>query len=356
MAAGGWGTTGPLTEAIFKEGFRFSFYQAVRLLEIIHAERRPVGEGAIPERETVHFAATVGMAFPAGDIQDVADCADLQRPPVMTVNVMGLAGAFGPLPAPYTELILERRRRKDTALQAFLDLFNHRLISLLYRVRKIYRVGFDFCSPEHTFAARALFSLMGMGTEGLRRRIPVDDRSLLVFAAMFGPQPRSMHGLETVLGHHFQVPVRGRPFLGRWLTVSLDEQTRLGRSGANRALGDGALLGGRVWDQQSKFEIVVGPLNHDQLPDFLPGRRAFTVLCELTRLYAGDELEFDVRLVVEGLDAPLCPLNRVSGPQLGWTSWLRCRTVPDRPPAAYQNVRLSPTVLAAQLTNHRSFG
>lgn len=344
MAAHGWGTTGPLSEALFEAGYRFRFYQAVRLLEILHPDRQPVGEGSIPDRETVRFTAPASMAFPAGDVHEVARRPGDGPPATMAVHVMGLAGAFGPLPAPYSELIAERRRNRDEALAAFLDVFNHRLVSLLYRVRKVARVGFEWTSPERTFAARALFALMGLGTEGLRERTPVPDRSLLACAALFAPPPRSMSGLETLLGHHFQVPVQGRAFRGRWLAVSEDQRTRLGENGANRRLGRSVLLGGRVWDQAGKFEIVLGPLAAERLRAFLPGRRAFTVLCELTRFYAGNELEFDLRLVVAGDDAPLAALGAGDGPRLGWTSWL------GRPgggaPGGYQSVRLSASAMA----------
>ena len=345
MAADGWGTAGPLKDALYEEGSRFSFHQAVRLLEVLHSGRKPVGEDAIPDREVVRFLAAVGMAFPAGDVEEVTPPPQENQPATMAVNVMGLAGAFGPLPAPYTELILERRRRKDTALRSFLDIFNHRLISLLYRVRKVCRVGFAFCRPEETLAARVIFSLMGLGTSGMRERTPVPDRSLFTSAAMLGPQPRSMHGLETLLTHHFQVPIKGRPFCGRWLFLGSDQQTRLGRNGCNQELGGGCLLGSRIWDQQGKFEVVLGPLDSEALPGFLPGVRGFRVLCELTRFYAENELEFDVCLVVDGPDAPLQALHSADGPRLGWTSWLSSQTGAS---TTYQSIKLSPDILTVK--------
>src|SRR2546425_12316042 len=64
-----------------------------------------------------------------------------EMPAEMTVNFLGLAGGLGALDIPTPELVLQRTSRNDKALKDFLDIFNHRLVSLLYRIRKHHRVG-----------------------------------------------------------------------------------------------------------------------------------------------------------------------------------------------------------------------
>jgi len=45
---------------------------------------------------------------------------------------------------------------------------------------------------------------------------------------------------------------------------------------------------------------------------------------ELVRLLVGLEFEFDVQLVLAKDEVPFCvPGDHVSGPRLGWTSWLK---------------------------------
>ncbi len=50
MVAHGWGKDGSLNDWLYEEGYRFDFFQAVKLLEIegrsSHPERAPDGEGA----------------------------------------------------------------------------------------------------------------------------------------------------------------------------------------------------------------------------------------------------------------------------------------------------------------------
>ena len=338
MAAHGWGTDRPVGELLFEEGHRFDFYQAVKLLEILHREKISVAEGSEPDKEAVHFKSTVGIQFPATDVSEISPYDSEGKPAEMTVNFMGLAGCLGPLPMPYTELIMERVWKKDTALRDFLDIFNHRLISLMYRVRKMHRLGFEFKSPDESYFSRFLFSLIGMGTKGLQRRMKVRDRALLFYAAFLAQQPRTMVGLEFLLSDYFRVRAKGVQLYGQWHRLEEDQITSIGVFGQNNALGCNVVLGTRVWDQQGKFEICLGPLSFKEFLDFLPIGHGFTPLCELTRFYTGTELEFSFRLMLKGDDVPESRLGGEGGPRLGWTSWLKTRKFQDE----YGEVRLSP--------------
>src|SRR5262249_43400945 len=151
------------------------------------------------------------------------DCAG--EPMKMTVNFLSLAGAAGSLPSPHTELILERDAHGDPALREFLDIFNHRLVSLLYRVRKTNRLGFDHKTPGKDLFSHYLFSLIGLGTGGLREQMEIEPRSLLHYAGLLAQHPRSMIGLEVLLADYFQIPVKGEQFISQWLDLDEDQLT-----------------------------------------------------------------------------------------------------------------------------------
>jgi len=338
MATHGWGTDRSIDKLLFQESHRFDFYQAVRLLEMLHPDTIPVAEGSEPEKEAVRFKSRVSLAFPATDISRINPSSYNGGPAEMTVNFMGLAGCTGPLPMPYTELILERTWNKDTTFRDFLDIFNHRLISLLFRVRKAHRPGVDVTSPEKSHFARYLFCLIGLGTKGLLGRMRVRDRSLLFYATFLTQQPRSMIGLERLLSHYFNATISGVPLCGQWRYLEEDQVTSVGVSGQNQILGHGAILGTRLWDQQGKFQIRVGPLALRDFLNFLPIGGGFIPLCELIRFYVGDELEFEIRLLLADEEIPESRLGLPRGPRLGWTSWLKT----GEPEVQYDQVKFSP--------------
>jgi type VI secretion system protein ImpH len=317
MAAHGWRAGTSVADWLFAEGHRFDFYQAVRLLEMLHPERAPVGEGRAA-KEAVRFCSAISLSFPATDVAAVEN----PERPVMTVNFMGLAGALGPLPLPFTERILDRLREKDTALRDFLDLFNHRLISLVYRVRRVHRVGIEWGSPETHRFATSLFSILGLETAGLRGRLGVPDRALLRYAGLLCRHPRSTSVLRTILSDFFGVPVADEQFLGAFRTFDEDQWTLLGEGGQNQALGQTARLGTELWDQHAGVALRLGPLTWAAYQDLLPGQPGFMALGQLTRFYLGPLFDFTVRLQVRGEEVEPGGLHAEEGPRLGWTSWL----------------------------------
>lgn len=317
----GWQRERSVEEWLFSEAYRFDFFQAVRLLEMIFAGSIPVGEGCEPEKEPVRFSARVGFDFPAGEVHDLVP-SGANSPPCMVTNFLGLAGVNGPLPAPLAELVLERLRQKDTGLRDFLDIFNHRLISLMYRARKAHRITLSSQSPEQGPMANYLYAFMGLGISGLRNRLgrQMPDRVLLPYAGLLSQQPRSVVGMEHILSDHFQTPVHAEQFSGVWRHIEPDQWSSIGVLGKNQVLGQNVVLGTRIWDQQGRLMIVVGPLSLEQYLDFLPEGSAYAPLCELVRFYAGQGFEFRIRLKIRAAQIPELRLGHA---KLGWTSWLK---------------------------------
>ena len=341
MGARGWGSDRSLTDLLLEKGYRFEFYQAVKLLEILNFDKIPVGEGSEPEKEPVRFKSRVSHDFPASEIYDIISKDHNAEPSEMVINFMGLAGCLGPLPIAYTELILEGLRRKDTAFRDFLDIFNHRLVSILFRVRKTFRFAFEFIPPVKSRFARYLFALMGLGTAGLQGRMNVKDRALLYYTGLLSQQPRSMSGLEYILSDYFKVKVKGVQLVGQLYPIESDDLTRIGISGQNQFLGRNALLGSRIWDQQGKFELQVECPTFDNFYAFLPPGRAYRAFCQLTRFYAGIEFDIDYILILPAREMPQSRPGDVQGPRLGWTSWLNPRS--DQTEDG--RVRISPRLL-----------
>jgi len=329
MAAKSRRTSPPLIEELRNRPYRFDFYQAVRVIEMMqgvgsdaNAKTLPIGEGANPDREAVRFRSDPSLAFPPSSIKSYTPRKDEAGPDDMEIRFIGLAGAMGPLPRPFTERLIQRVSKKDTAWRGFLDIFNHRLASLMVRMRKAHRIGLDTRPPERTLIAKFLRSFTGIGTDGLQRRLAVDDRALLRYAGLFARTTRSAAGLEQILEDYFGLPFRVRQFIGEWVHIGDGQETRIGaKRGLNNRLGGEAFLGTQYWDQQSSFEIVIGPLEREDLESFLPDGARFQALRSLVTFYATPEFNFSIRLHAKPAAVPASRLG--SDLRLGWTSWVR---------------------------------
>lgn len=316
-----------MKEQLFNEPYRFGFFQAVRMLERLFPERQPVGQDALPSTEVVRFRTRVSLDFPASEIHELqaASEAGPDRPPEMQVSFLGLTGPMGVLPAPYTELLQERTRYKDRTLWDFLDLFNHRLISLFYRAWEKHHFPFEYERGRESRFTEYLFALVGMGTGGLRERFSFFEEGILSYAGLIAQKPHSVVAIEYILQDYFQVPVHIQQYVAQNHDLDEGSLTRLGA--ANCTLGKDAVAGCRVRERQSKFRVRFGPCSFEQYSDFLPTGASYRQAIELVRLLAGTEHEFDFLLILKAAEVPYCQLlsGREGTARIGWTSWVRTR-------------------------------
>jgi type VI secretion system protein ImpH len=346
---------------LFHEGHAFDFFQAVRLLCLLGQEgaggppglagRAPPGREAPPRAEAVRFRAHLSLTFPPSPVYEITPPTG-DRPAILTATFLGLTGPSGVLPRHYTQMLLRQEREgrgpEKRALRDWLDLFNHRLISLFYRAWEKYRFFIpyerkEWDRDEPDPFTQALFSFIGLGTPALRRRLRVtvperagerelariEDLGLLRYVGLLAPRRRNALGLRALLEDYFDLPVRVAQFQGQWLQLDVSNQSRLGVRGCNAELGINTVAGERVWDVEGKVRLCLGPLNYarflDLIPDRapLPERKTFFLLCHLARLYLGPERDFDVQLILRAEDVPECRLTEDDpiGPRLGWNTW-----------------------------------
>jgi len=324
-----------LKQALGQEGYRFDFFQAVRLLQRERPEAAPVGTGDDPSRESIRFASQVSMGFAPSDVVSIELGEVDEDPAQMTVSFLGVATphSYGSLPLSYAEMIMGLERDKNFALRHFLDLFNHRLISLYYRAWEKYRFALAYERDSRKnpgIFERAVFALMGMGTDAQRGKMACDDRALLARAYSVRGRATSAQGLAELVRSYFKVPVKVRQFVSCWYPIEDSERTRLGVTSCS--LGQDINLGSRVHLAQSRFRLCLGPLAWDNFRDFLPTGKAFRPLVEMTGLAAGPEFDFDCQLVLNASSAPGIRLGAGAGaPQLGWSTWLHTEPLDEDP-------------------------
>ena len=308
----------------------FSFFQAVRVLEATQPDRAGVGGSGGPEGEVVRFSVHPSLGFAPSEIEHLRPGED-GAPPVMSVNLLGLVGAEGILPLDYTGLVAERVQARDTAPRAFLDIFQHRMLSLFYRAWLKTRFLEQRERGEDDVVTVHLLDLAGLGLPSQQDLPGLDATRLAGYAGLLAAQPRSAQALEQVIADYFEVPAAIEQFVGGWYPLRRVDQCEVGdESRMSSQLGLGALAGDEVWDSQAGVRVTLGPLDLETYRSFLPGEPACDALAALLRFFSHGEHEFEVRLVLEQDEVPGLTLGADDDERLGWTTWLRTRP-PPRP-------------------------
>lgn len=306
-------------QSLEKAPYRHDFYQTLRRIECLFADKPRLGQALRPADEPLRLAQDVSMSFAPTPLAAFEPAAD--TPPRLVQRIFGLLGPNGPLPLHLTEYVRERLlHHGDATLARFFDVFHHRLIELFYRAWAQAQPTVSLDRPAQDRFSFFVGALIGIGTPKLRGRDDAGDFAKLFHSGLLAPQVRNADGLQALLAGYFRLPVRVEQFVGHWMRLPDSDRTRLGARDPGSQLGVGVVLGARVWDRQHKFRLCLGPLRLAQYEAFLPGGEALARLVALVRQYLCFELEWDARLVLRHDEVPAMRLGR-SG-RLGWTTWL----------------------------------
>jgi type VI secretion system protein ImpH len=247
------------------------------------------------------------------------------------------------MPTHITEYVRDRLRHGgDATMLAFLDVFHHRMLALFYRARATAEPVISLDRADGDRFSTFVGSLFGIGAPALRNRDAIGDFAKLHFAGLLANKARPASGLVTILRAYFKLPIRVEQFVGHWMRMPADIQSRIGRPGfvgdGNR-LGSSLILGASVWDCQHKFRIVIGPLDYADYRRFLPGGESMERLMAWVKNYVGLTLDWDVRLVLKKEQLPPLRLGAPSAvsTRMGWSTWLASAPVGRDPDQMVMN-------------------
>lgn len=340
MATEGRRNSVDLIAKLKAEPYRFRFFQAIRVLKL--TERSAGRKAAIPRK--LRFRTPLSLTFLPSEIlrfeqrmsRDEKEASllnpltDEDSPHEMEVGFLGLTGPSGVLPHHYTELLMDRKFvQRDVSAHAFFDLFNHRAISLFYEAWQKYRFHVSYEMGTREGFTQHLLDLLGTGRPDLHGQGKQSTEKLIpfqilaYFSGALGRRPLPSLGLASLIGAYFGVKVKLEQFVGQWIEAPPSEQSGLG--GACSTLGVSTVLGQRMWDQQTKIRLRIGPLDQTKSSEFQPGRSAAVVLRQLVEICVGQSLSCDVTLVLHKDAAPLSVMNSHAPipMSLGINTWAR---------------------------------
>ena len=305
-----------------EQPYRYDFYQTLRRIESAHPHLPRLGEAVRPSDEPVRLSQPAELTFAPAALHALIPRA--AGAPRLSQRIFGLVGPNGPLPLHLTELARERiHHHGDPGLQRFLDMLGHRFTLLFYRAWAQAQPTLSLDRPDDRQFSRRLGALSGLGNDTLLSRDAAGDASKLHFTGRLSRQTRDADGLLSWCRSEFDAPVRIEQWCGHWMPLARGERTRvqsLGRLGIGQQVGRGAVLGSAVWDVQSKFRIVIGPLREARYHAFLPGGTDLARLQAMVRQWVGLEFEWDLKLILARPDVPRLHLGRTG--ELGRSSWL----------------------------------
>jgi type VI secretion system protein ImpH len=338
---------GPLTQKIESSPWRFDFFQLVKLLESETNASNEVGDFTPVNHETIKFKTNPQLNFEPSPIKSIQRISKQSKqnphskstpeePPqsVLEVNFWGLNGSAGTLPFHYSELITQRIRNNDHALKDFIDIFNHRSLSLFYKAWLKHRPWLQHPSKDaavskykinhHQAILKGLIGLSGEHNAAFNK----PEGAWLNYPGFGAARICSATMLKHAINHHFGLSVRLNEFKGQWEHMPSDVRTRLAdrkSNGMNNLLGVSALLGARCWNAQNRFEVEIVEIEYQQFMTFSPGSEKLNALYEFIKFKVGTELDFDLTLKVQ--KSKLYPASFKAGkqPQLGWNSRLHSR-------------------------------
>ena len=199
-----------LTPRLEADLHRINFYRFCQLLEKLNPDRPLMGSTSHPGDDPVRFAPHPGMGFPASELKAVEyDEDNDSKPPLIRTTFMGMYGVDSPLPTAYLDDITQRREGHE-ALQGFLDIFSHRILTQFYRIWRKYSYPATFEPGGTDSISQSLLGLVGLGIPGTAEHIatPVSRfLSLLGVLQQPGKTQEGMQALVTLLAPDTTVKV-----------------------------------------------------------------------------------------------------------------------------------------------------
>lgn len=306
-----------------EQGNRFGFYQLMFLLERVHAGAAPIGIDGPAQNERIRLRPDPTMAFASSDVASVASVTypdGVERTRV-TTTFMGLYGSTSPLPNYFVEHVAQSEHQGERQpVREMLDVFHHRLLSLIYRTWTKYRLYVGYKSKGADAFTRRMLCAAGIDGFGAHNP-PIHKFLFLRYAPMLAWRARSARGLNVALDEMFgNLGVRIEQFVGAWILIEKPYRNRLGQ--ANAQLGESLTIGKYVFDASSRYKIVLGPLGYDDYLAFLPGGHKRPLLRGVCAVFTRGMYDVLLELHVKPDAAPRYQLGSPRASTLKRTAWL----------------------------------
>ncbi len=314
-------------------GTEYDFFQLLRRIENLDHDLPRIGFAHHAHEESLRIAQAAALDFAPSEVEHLGT--DAENRALVRQRFFGLFGPNGPMPLHFTQWVRDRTRHDyDGTLEAFVNLFHHRMATLFYRSWASSHGVVQRDRPREDRFGEKVACLTG----GADTRVDDAERDQRrFFCGHFGGAHRNAEGLKQVVASTTGANVTVQSFALRYLRLDEENYTRLARNvpptvdhssqrfpenrGENRAqLGVNTVLGRSTPDRCSGMDVSVGPLDRSEFLRLIPSGEKHPVLKNVIRQYVG--IGFDCRVILGLRTNEITPICLGKTGQLGIQSWV----------------------------------
>lgn len=290
-----------------EELVRMNFYRFCQLVEKRYPTRPPLGSTSHPADDAVRFCPHPGMGFPVSEIKGVEyNEDDDSAPPVIRTTFMGLYGVSSPLPTAFIDDIAQQRDGYE-AMQGFLDIFSHRIMTQFYRIWRKYSYPATFAAGGTDNISQSLLGLVGLGIPGTAQHIATPVSRFLALLGVLRQPGKTAEGIQSIV--HWLAPdttVRVSPYCLR--PVAIDKPLGF-YDDADILLDGNTPLGDEVMEAGSQLLIELATDNEQEMVEWLPDGQVYQDFMVMLRVYLGWRFKAKLRLTVSSHLLTVPPLG-----------------------------------------------
>ncbi len=304
-----------IEEDLLENPEEYDFFQAVRLLSRLKEQQSAGMEDGLA---SLTIKPELSLDYPEHDITSLEqnDEGDF----TLTTTFMGLYGISSPLPAFYTEELLDEEWDDGTVAKDFLDIIHRHTYPLLYEAWQKYRFGHQAVEQFDNRYWDILYSLVGLADSEFRLLTDSPER-FLPYLGLLGQRQKSALGLTTILRNVIGTDnVTIEPCVTRFVNIPAPQRMQLGSQ--HSELGSDTVLGGTIRDRLGQANIQISGITGETFQKFLNDREYTDFLWLTIDFYLVQPFDINFELVLQpGAIQPIGLGNRTWG-SLGRDTWL----------------------------------
>ena len=230
------------------------------------------------------------------------------------IERLAITGLNAPLPTPYGELIQRRTREQDTAMAAFVNVFNSRLLGISYQISKRRYLNLQNHKNGNCMFVRSIAAFCGEDFQKMNRR-------LSRISQLLWRKEKSASGLESVITALFGFKTNVNQFQIAWTDIA--ENNRLDKDQIRLGINSG--LGTKAAVANLKIRINLTHHSFDKIYQFFCSPEEKNELSQLkyiVKKYVGDFYICYAAVTPKTVPPLYLGSQKSYKPILGRSSWL----------------------------------